>query len=326
MRLSGEFTRYRRAVIGRRLLLLGGAAALAGCTVGENVQWLPWTAPSPLPVTVPDGLPARLAKTDALAGHLLANAAAWKLSAQRVATLEWFRRATTEHLQVIESGDPARRQRATATPSSRPAPTQPTAAATQTALTKELAALHASHQGSARSASGPAALLWASLAAFSAAMATWLPSGVAALGDDGTDLTPDLTGTGAVRVVQLADQAAYGYESALAATGLGKADTAALRSRLSQWRSLRTAVLAASPGLQPSPPPVGYEQRPARSRAAARQLAVRTESAALPLFGAWLAGTSSAAERRLGVDALTGCNAALVGFGGQALRWPGWPG
>ncbi|MFT4218381.1 MAG: hypothetical protein QM619_14530 [Micropruina sp.] len=313
-------------MIGRRLLLLGGVAALAGCTIGENVQWLPWTAPSPLPVTVPDDVAGRIARTDALAGHLLANASAWKLTGRRVTTLEWFRKATAEHLQVVTSGDPARRQQATAVPSSTPSPTQRTASGTQSALTSELSALQSSHRDSARSASGPAALLWASLAAFSATMTAVLPSGSGALGDDGTDLTPDLTGTGADRALQLAAQAAYSYEMALAATGLGTADTAALRVRLGQWRTLRAAILTASPKIDAGTPPVAYDIRPARNRSAARQLAAHTETMALPLLGAWLAGTSSAAERRLGVDALIASNTALTSFGGTVLRWPGWPG
>lgn len=313
-------------MIGRRLLLLGGVAALAGCTVGENVQWLPWAVPDPLPVTVPDGLAGRLGRTSALAGHLVANATAWELAPRRVSTLEWFRTATTEHLQVLASDDPARRQHATAAASSQPSPAQTTAAATQAALSKELLALRELHRDSARTASGPAALLWASLAAFSATMAAVLPSGVRALGDDGSDLTPDLSGTGTDRVLQLAEQAGYSYEMALAATGIGKADRAALRSRLGQWQAFRAAVLVASPGAEPSAPPVGYDLRPARNRSAAWQLAARTEADALPLLGAWLAGTSSKGERRLGIDALAASNTALVSFGGPALRWPGWPG
>lgn len=313
-------------MIGRRLLLLGGVAALAGCTVGENVQWLPWSAPEPLPVTIPDGLPARLGHTSALAGHLVANATAWKLTARRVTTLEWFRKATIEHLQVLASGDPARRQQATAAPPDQPSPTQTTAATTQAALARELAALRTTHQDAARKTTGPAALLWASLAAFSATMAAVLPRGTGSLGDDGTGLTPDLTATGTDRALELAAQAAYSYEMALAASGLGKADVAALRARLGQWQALRAAILAASPAAEPSAPPIGYDLRPARNRTAAWQLAAQTEKAALPLLGAWLAQTPSAAERRLGIDALAASNTALIGFGGAALRWPGWPG
>ncbi|MFT4297521.1 MAG: DUF4439 domain-containing protein [Micropruina sp.] len=313
-------------MIGRRALLLSGTLALAGCTVGENVQWLPWAAPSPLPVAVPEGLPERVARTAALAALLAGNAAAWKLNDRRVDTLEWFGRAREEQVEVLRSTDPARRQRAATPLPSQPVPSERTASAAQNALVTQLRSLQAAHRTSALATSGPAALLWASLAAFSAVMAARLPAGLTALGDDDATQTPDLTGTGAVRIVQLADQAAYSYELALAATGLNKAATAALRNRLTQWRGLRSEVLTASPGLQPTPPPVGYDQRPARSRAEAWQLAVQTESAALPMFGAWLAGTASAAERRVAVDALVTGTSALVGFGGPALRWPGWPG
>ncbi len=313
-------------MIGRRLLLLGGVAALAGCTVGENVQWLPWNPPEPLPVTVPSGLTGRLARTDALAGHLLGHASAWGLSSGRVTTLEWFRRATAEHFQVIASSDPARRQHSTTVLPSTPSPTQRTASATQAALSKELGALRVLHRTSAQQAAGPAALLWASLAAFSATMAAVLPTGVGTLGDDGTERTPDLTGTGVDQVLQLGAQAVYGYEMALAAPKLGTADQAALRGRLQQWQTFRPKVLTASPTTELTAPSVGYDVRPARDGASARLIAVQLETAALPMLGAWTAGTSSAAERRVGIDALADSNSALVRFGGAALRWPGWPG
>ncbi len=310
------------------MLLLGGAFALAGCTFGENIEWLPWSAPEPLPVEIPAGVIERVARTSALAAHLVSNATAWKLTGRRVRTLEWFRTTTGEHLQVLASGDPARRQHATAPPSSlpSPSPTQPTAAATQAALTRELTALRTTHRTAALAASGQAALLWASLAAFSGTAALTLPAGTEALGDDGTELAPDPAGTGTDRILQLAAQAGYAYEMALAATGLSKADAAALRSRLGQWRTLRDAILTATPGADAGPPPIGYDLRPARNRTAAWQLAAQTEAAAVPMLGAWLAGTSSATERRLGVDALGTSNTALVRFGGAALRWPGWPG
>ncbi len=310
------------------MLLLGGAFALAGCTFGENIEWLPWSAPDPLPVEIPAGVIERVARTSALAAHLVSNATAWKLTGRRVRTLEWFRTTTAQHLQVLASGDPARRQHATAPPSSlpSPSPTQPTAPATQAALTRELTALRTTHRTAALAASGQAALLWASLAAFSGTAALTLPAGTEALGDDGTELAPDPAGTGTDRILQLAAQAGYAYEMALAATGLSKADAAALRSRLGQWRTLRDAILTATPGADAGPPPIGYDLRPARNRTAAWQLAAQTEAAAVPMLGAWLAGTSSATERRLGVDALGTSNTALVRFGGAALRWPGWPG
>lgn len=308
------------------MLLLGGALALAGCTLGDNVEWLPWKGPDPLPVTIPAGVAERIARTSALAGHLSAHASDWSLSSRRVTTLRWFGRATDEHLAVLRSSDPARRQRASTPAPSQSPPAQGTAAATQAALTKDLIRLRDSHRTSALAASGLPALLWASLAAFSATTALRLPTGLGSLGDDGTDSAPELTGTGADRVLQLAAQAAYGYESALAASGLSKADERTLRNRLTQWRTLRAAILAAAPEVDPGAPPVGYDLRPARNRTAAWQLAAQIETAAVPVFGAWIAGTSAAAERRLGVDALIAGNNALARFDGTAPRWPGWPG
>ena len=66
------------------MLLLGGAFALAGCTFGENIEWLPWSAPDPLPVEIPAGVIERVARTSALAAHLVSNATAWKLTGRRV--------------------------------------------------------------------------------------------------------------------------------------------------------------------------------------------------------------------------------------------------
>lgn len=313
-------------MIGRRLLLFGGVAlGLAGCTA-ETVDWLPWTSPSPLPVEITDGLVERLAATAALARHLTDHAEQWTLTERRTATLHWFAKATDEQVAVLSSADPARRQTGTAAPPSVAAPTQRTAASATTALTAILTALASAHTSAARSANGPAALLWASLAAFSSTMAGVLPTGIAALGDDGTALTPDLTGTSAATILTLTEQAAYSYEMALSARGLSDAQDGSLRTRLDAWRGLRASVLMTAASVTPSPPPIGYDVRPARNWSAARQLAVTTESAALPLLGAWLAGTASAAQRRLGVTGLATSNRALVRFGGSALRWPGWPG
>lgn len=312
-------------MIGRRLLLLGGAAALAGCTGEGNPPRLPWSAPSPLPATLPDGLAGRVGRTSALAGLLLANATAWKLTARRVTTLEWFRTATVEHLVVLTSSDPARRQRAGTPPAEPAAPALTTAAAAQAALSRELLALQGVHRSSAGNATGPAALLWASLAAFCATTAAVLPQGVAALGDDGTERTPDLTGTDVHRALLMGAQAVYSYEMALAATGLTKTDRGALRDRLQQWRGLRLAILSASPEIELPAPSIGYDLRPARDRSMAWQIAAHTESAALPILGAWLAGPATAAQRRIGIDTLAATNTALVRFGGSALRWPGWP-
>jgi len=127
-------------------------------------------------------------------------------------------------------------------------------------------------------------------------------------------------------VLQLCSQAIYGYESALAPPRLASITRRALRRRLTSWRNLRDAVLAAVPELQPDPAPVGYEVRPPSDNAGARSLAAEVEAAALPILGAWLAGTTSAVQRRLGGDALGASSTAMVGFGGAALRWPGWPG
>ncbi len=313
-------------MIGRRALLLGGTTLLAGCTLGSGTSWLPWIPPSPLPVEAAPRLPGQLATAAALAQHLIENAKPWKLSVRRVASLEWFVKALDEHRQILLSSDPARRQRVgTALPSAA-APNQSTAAATYSALTALLTRLQAEHVARAVPASGPAALLWASLAAFSGTMALRLPTGLAKRGDDVADRTPDLTASGLDRVLALSLQAVYSYELALAATDLSAAERSRLFLRLTSWRSFREAVLAITPDATPSPPPIGYDARPATDAEQAFALAATVETAALPVLGAWLAGTESATQRRLGVDALATTNTACVDMGGVALRWPGWPG
>jgi len=313
-------------VIGRRALLLSGAAVLAGCTMGSRTEWLPWNPPPPLPVEVPESMPKRLAEAGALAQHLIDQARGWKLSQRRVTTLEWFVQAVDEQRRVLLSSDPARRLQATDAPPATASPDQRTAGATQAALTGQLTRLRAQQRASALPATGTAALLWSGLAAFSGTMAITLPAGLGALGDDGTELTPDLTATGPAQILQLCAQAIYGYESALAPPTLASVTRTALQSRLRSWRRLRDAVLAEVPELEPEPAPVGYDIRPATDTGGARSLAAELEAGALPILGAWLAGTTSAAQRRLGGDALGASNTAMVGFGGAALRWPGWPG
>lgn len=317
-----EFTRYGRLVIGRRALLVTGALALTGCTV-VNVT-LPWNPPSPLAIEPTPGLPAQLARAIALSRHLREHAAAWKLDARRVTALDWFGSAVDDQARVLLSKDPARLQRVTTPLPTSSTPSQTSAAATWSALTALLTALRGQHRARALRADGPAALLWASLAAFSATMAARLPSGIGKLGDDTAELTPDLTGTGTAQVLALCLQGAYSYELALAAPTLATADEHRLQQRLRAWRTLREQLLALG-DVQASPPPVGYDLRPATNRAGAFSLAATAESAALPVFGAWLAGTASVAERTIGVDAIAAAHTSLVGFGGAAQRWPGWP-
>ncbi len=314
-------------MIGRRALLLGGtlglgAWTLAGCTV-VNVT-LPWNPPTPLRIEAAPDVPAQLARLIALSSHLLDSAESWKLSRRQVSSLEWFVEAVELQGQVVLSSDPARRQRVTTPLPSAAKVTHSSAKATYAALSTLLLKLQVQHRARALPAGGPAALLWASLAAFSGTMATRLPTGLAHRGDDGTELTPDLTSTGRDQVLALCLQAAYSYELALAAQ-LTAGDEHALQQRLKAWRGLRDQVLALSPGATAGPPPIGYELRPAKNRAGALALAVQTETAALPVFGAWLAGTSEASDRRVGVSALASSNSVLVAFGGTALRWPGWP-
>jgi len=315
-------------VIGRRALLLGtlGATAVwgaAGCTV-VNVT-LPWDPPSPLALEAAPDLPGQLARLSALSGHLLDSGKRWKLSERQLSSLDWFRQAVDLHAQVLLSADPARRQRVTTPLPSAAKVTQSSAKATFAALTALLLTMQSEHRARAVAASGPAALLWASLGAFSGTMAARLPSGLPHRGDDDTEQTPDLTSTGRDQVLALCLQAAYSYEFALAAPSLPAADEHALQQRLKAWRGLREQILALTPDATASPPPIGYELRPAKDRAGAFRLAVATETAALPILGTWVGGTSVASERRLGVDALASSNTVLVTFGGTALRWPGWP-
>lgn len=324
-----NITRYRRVVIGRRALLLGGAAlftgaGLAGCTLGESSIRLPWNPPSPLPLEAAPKLRTQLAAATALAQLLLDHAKPWKLSARQVATLEWFSTALDEQAQVLLSSDPARRQRVTAELPPVPKPTQKSANAAWTALTSLLRTMRVEHSARALPATGPAALLWASLAGFCGTMALRLPGGLAHRGDDGVERTPDLTATGRDQVLALCLQAIYSYELALAATGLSTAQRARLQSRLVGWRTFRDQVLALAHDATASPPPLGYNARPATDATEAFELAATAETAALPILGAWLAGTASTDERRLGTGQLAVANTACVDAGGVALRWPGW--
>ena len=310
-------------MIGRRALLLGGTLGLAGCTV-VNVT-LPWHPPPPLPLQAAPELPGQLARVSALSRHLLDHSAAWKLTARQANGLKWFGIAIDEQARVLLSSDPAQLQRVTTALPSATKPTQATARATYLALSALLNQLQGQHRARALPAKGPAALLWASLAAFCGTMAVRLPAGMAKLGDDTASLTPDLTGTRSEQVLALCLQAAYSYELALAAPSLSTDDEHVLQQRLRAWRTLRGKILTLGTDVTVSPPPVGYELRPASSAAGAFALAVKAESAALPVFGAWLAGTTSIAERTVGVDALGSAHAGLVAFGGASLRWPGWP-
>lgn len=304
-------------------MLLGGLAALAGCTTEVR---LPWVPPSPLPVQAVPELTRQIATANALAAHLVAKGETWPLKIVQLDTLNWFVGAIDEHVQVLQSTDPGRRQRGTAALPSVPPASQRNAAATYAALTILLRQLHTAHRTRALAATGPAALLWGSLAAFSATMAARLSRGISNLGDDTTGQTPDLAGTSAGTVLTLCRQAGYSYEMALAATGLKEPQEDLLRARLAGWQSLAASIERAAPQATSSPAPIGYDLKPARDAAGAYSLAANTEAAALPILGAWLAGTASSAERELAVDALVQAGGAAVDVGGKALRWPGWPG
>jgi hypothetical protein len=315
-------------VIGRRVLLLGGAAALAGCTTGGRTVWLPWNPPSPLPFTLPPDLLDDLAGLTQLAAATAARAGAWKLTATQVSTLQWFAAVVAEHRSVLASDDPGRRQRnpSPATPG-RAASAPGSAAAAYKILRATLSTLAGGHRRRALVAEGEVALLWASLAAFSSALASHLSVGVARLGDDTTGVTPDLDATGRQLVLTRCREAVYGAELALAAPGLSGGERVAVERRIGAWRRLRDVVTDAERASgHPLPStPVGYDVRPAGNRSAAWRLVAEIETAMQPVLGAWLAGTDDAADRRLATDALIGAARAGIAFGGPARRWPGWP-
>lgn len=293
---------------------MGGAvlATLSGCSVIP-----PSPAPAPLAPPTSAPLPGQSA---ALSLRAALDAAAPGLDAAHASLLAWALSVSDDQLAAL-SLPPAR---STATPAA-----SPSAAATPGASPVD--ALRAAADAfAAQALAGDAArpLLWASMAAWSRALAAQWPAAAAALEPARTVLDPaPQTAAEAVQSgLDAAAQAVYGLEAAAGAPGLSADEASALRAQRASWLTMRDALAEAGATASPSPapaPPWFDLTRPTDAEAA-RALAARLQGDALPVLGRAFASGPADVREPLAAQLAASASGVAV-WGGLMQRWPGLP-
>ena len=310
-----------------RRVLLGGAAlaALTGCGVlPSGVP--PVSAPTPDP-----SVPGHEALQELRAQ--LVTAASGPLTRAQADLLGWALDVTDDQFPAVSLSAPV--ATAAPTPSLVPVPT-PAVEATSTpappptppGLAAALETAQEAFTAQALDASTARPIVWASMAAWTVALAAQFPeaSGAREPGRGVRLPAPQEPDAAAQAALDAAAATLYGLQVAAGAPGLAADETDALRGRLEFWSGLRddlaAGITAASATPTPAPPWYAVD-RPADA-AAGRALAARLQAAALPVLGRALAH-GPAALRPLLVTALGDVAADVPRWGGLLERWPGLP-
>lgn len=331
----------------RRLLLAGGgltlagAAGLSGCTLSNPAVDSPASpsgrtagtvgpTPSPAPSPPQPGYPREAGQEQTLAALAAAVGRRKALSGDQRRVLALLVAAHTDHARVLASADPTSRPSTTTTvTASAPSLDEVSTKDALKRLGAAEAKLAGSHRRAAVAASGPAALLWGSLAVAAEGFSTV----------DDTDLPPVVALKAHRPVVLLSDVAAvqqmvaqlhaiiWGYQLATGKISVtSKARSRALdgllqhrvlRDRLIVWLNRRKAEVP------PSQAAYAPSETPTDAGSAGR-LIRGMETALLPYCGLWLAAGASEADRELALTTLRSTARAARSWGAGLRAWPGW--
>lgn len=314
-----------RCSLGRvltRRALLGGAtaAALSGCAVLP-----PGEGRSPAPAPTGDPLPGQRA-VSALRTALL-DALGTGSPPSRAALVGWALDVNDDQHEAVSLMLP---------PTPRPTPSitvdpSPSSPAPTGAGDRLVTALRTAGEGFAAQALDPASarpLVWASMAAWAAALSSHLPAAsVTPEPARGVRLpAPQQPEEAAQAALDAAGATLYGLEVAAGAPGLSPEDSAALADRLAFWAGLRddlTASIRAGSGTPaPAPPWFGVGLPP--DATSARALVARLQASALTILGRSLAHGPEG-PRPVLAAALADVAADVPRWGGLLERWPGLP-
>lgn len=305
-----------------RRVLLGGAAlaALAGCGI------LPGTGTTTIAPAPDPGVPGHQALHRLRAA--LDHAASGPLTLPQADLLAWARDVNDDQFRAVslatlaDVGPPPSLQPSPA-PGATAAPAAPPAG-----LAEALAAAQTSFRDQALDATIARPLVWASMAAWCAALSAQLPDAAGAREPArGVRLpAPQEPGAAAQAALDAAAATVYGLEVAAGALGLGRKEQDHLRTRITFWSGLREELAAgiAAASATPTPAPPWYAVGRPSDAAAGRALAARLQASALPVLGRTLANGPESL-RPLLVDALGGVAADVPRWGGLLERWPGLP-
>ena len=332
---AGPRIRSRRSVLAAGLVL-----AAAGCTLSDPAVRPAGGAsagatgrPTPIPTPLAPGLDRDRAAEAALAASALALLARTEARQKRRRDLlTLMARCHQERAVALAAPDPTSRPTAGAAPPGRPSDT-PTASRPPPPRTPRLVAdeqaLAKRYRSAALASSGPAALLWGSMAVASSSFAAALVvDDPPASADVATHRPLTLVGdTEAVRALVAALHAVvWGYQLAAGRLPAGASRDqalAGLRNRrtlqdrlVGQLLQAGIEVPAAAPAYDPDPE--------VQDAADARLLIRRMETRLLPFCGLWLAAAGRPADRRLALDTLAATRRTATAWGAPLTAWPGW--
>lgn len=316
----------------RRALLGGLAVVTAGCALSDPAVRGPGGRTSPLPTPTPTpfapGLDRALAAETALAAGaraLLADAGATE--ERRRDLLALLQRTHEERAAALAAADPTARP--TAGPDPSPGPRPATATTERLADGERDAARR--HRTAALAASGPAALLWGSMAVASSAFGDALEADVAPASATVAEHRPlsRLSDMDAVSALVASLHAVvWGYQLALGRLPVSGAAHDRAAAGLAGRRALQDRLVdqLLRAGVEVPPAAPAYDPDPeVRDADDAALLIRRMETRLLPFCGLWLAAAGRLGDRTLALDTLGSTLRSATTWGAPLPAWPGYP-
>lgn len=320
----------------RRSFLAAAVLVTSGCTLSDPTI----SGPRPTQLT-PSPRPALPGAVEAAAreekARLLALGLAHRAAADddERAAARWTAVADAHrlHAEVWRAEDPpARRVGPTASPSAQPSSAPTVAKKDVDARTKELrrheTLIREQSLVQSLAASGPAALLWASTAAFAAAAPTLGARG--SIAKPSEQPPPPQVATEAEAVSGLLGQVyamIYGYQAAAGPLDYGSDDRTTTLARLTELEALRAELsdaLASGGHAVPDAAPAYRLPVTPTDAGSSRQLRRRLETALLPWVGGWVAATADESTGKRAGALLTSGTTLVATLGGQVPVWPGF--
>ena len=332
---AGPRIRTRRSV-----LAVGLALGATGCTLSDPAVrpagGAPPSAsrrPTPTPTPFAPGLERDQAAEAALAASALVLLEVTGVGQKRRRDLlTLVARCHRERAVALAAPDPTSRPTAGTSTStqtgSTPSASSPSAPRPSRLVADERA-LERRYRSRALASSGPAALLWGSMAVASSSFA-------AALAVDDPPPSADVAAHRPLRLVSDTEAVSalvaalhavvWGYQLATGRLPAGASRDRALAG-LQNHRALQDRLVGQllQAGVEVPPAAPAYDPDPeVRDAADARLLIRRMEGRLLPFCGLWLAAAGRTAERRLALDTLGSTLNTATSWGAPLLAWPGW--
>lgn len=311
----------------------GALVALTGCSIFDPTIHGHTPGPSGSPPAEPGELPY-LREGLTTEQHLIEaglgvrlDAAQLRLSPAQIGLVTWVTDAAGRHSAALRAGTPTAPRSPSPTPSPAPTPTfTPRRPASWSRFVGTLQAADSAHLARARSTTGTASAMWASLAAHAAAVAA-VPTGGQARSQVWHSAAIEVTDEVSALRTAIAGTHALCFAAELCLTPIDprSPEHAQMTGVWTKWLRKRDQLSALVRELGGEDPgsKAPYDVQPPASAPAARALLATLETRLLPAAGAWVAAADKSRLQALNLLVDTAVSAAQLG--GELQVWPGWP-